>query len=77
MIIEFVQNHYFSLEEVIERIHVADSEDLADVVQAVTRRYREQFPDWEVQFLALPKKKAHQIEYLQRIIDFLNSMEDA
>lgn len=76
MIIDFVSNNYISLESVMERIKVADCEDLADVVQAVVDRYREHFPDWEVQFLALPKEKELQIEYLQKMLAMISALDE-
>jgi len=75
MIIEFNPNEYITLESVFERISVAESFELADIVEVLLERYKEVFPDWEVQFLALPKEKEQQIEYLQKIIDVIQSLD--
>ena len=75
MIIEFNPNEYITLESVFERISVAESFELADIVEVLLERYKEVFPDWEVQLLALPKEKEQQIEYLQKIIDVIQSLD--
>lgn len=75
MVIHFSPNEYITLESVFDRISVAESCELADIVNVLLQRYKEVFPDWEVQLLALPKEKEQQIEYLQRIIDVIQSSE--
>lgn len=75
MIIEFNPNEYITLESVFERISVAESFELADIVEVLLERYKEVFPNWDVQFLALPKEKEQQIDYLQKIIDVIQSLD--
>lgn len=41
--------------EVLTKIRQADDIEINQIINAVTQRYKEVFPDWEVTFLSLPK----------------------
>ena len=43
------------MQKLISAIMEADSAELSELIQAVTHRYRELHPDWEISFLCLPK----------------------
>jgi len=43
-----------SLEELIHRIEYAEHEEIDPIINALQRRYRRLFPDWDVVFLSTP-----------------------
>ena len=43
-----------TLFNVLERIEQADDFEINEIIQAVIRRYKLVFPDWEIIFLSLP-----------------------
>ena len=43
------------MDEVLEKISQADSEELGKILQAVRVRYKILFPNWETVYIALPK----------------------
>ena len=49
-----------TMEELLQRIAVADDFEIQDIMRAVERRYKIAFPDWEVVYMAIhrdPKLK--------------------
>ena len=76
MVINFNSKKYITLESVFERISVAEGNELWDIAKVVVARYKECFPQWKVEFLALPKDRNEQIEYLERIVEVLRSHPD-
>lgn len=56
-------NRLFS---VAQYIYQAGDETMEEIFQAITRRYQDRFPDWEIVFLSLPKSKP---DYRKQILD--------
>ena len=44
-----------TLNEILNFIDQADSSQLSEIIQAIIQRYGQISPDWEVNFLSLPK----------------------
>ena len=61
-----------SLQELISRIQKADDIEINEMMGAIRQRYQKLFPDWEIIYLAFPKKDpaARQVllDYLTRMI---------
>lgn len=57
-----------SLEELLLRIEYADHHEIDEIINALQRRYRRLFPDWDVMFLSVhsgnKKECAQQVELL-------------
>lgn len=44
-----------TLNEILNFIDQADTNQLSEIIQAIIQRYGQISPDWEVNFLSLPK----------------------
>ena len=44
-----------TLNEILNFIDQADTNQLSEIIQAIVQRYGQISPDWEVNFLSLPK----------------------
>ena len=42
------------LDDILQYIHQADDDEINQIIDALTARYRRLYPDWEVIFAALP-----------------------
>lgn len=56
------------LDTILAAIREADEDQLIRMADAITERYREVYPDWEVAFLALP---LHDEERRKRTLEFV------
>lgn len=52
----------------LSKIEYADDQEIAQMTQAIIRRYSRVFPDWEIMFLSMPKfdqaERVRTAEYL-------------
>ena len=59
----------------IQQIKQAKAEELNDILLAVTERYKEVYPDWEIITLSL-EKAVDKNEQLDRVIDLQEHMKE-
>ena len=62
------------LENILERIEQADDFEINEIIQAVIRRYKLVFPDWEIIFLSLPVQSEERKLLLDQTIDQLKKL---
>ena len=59
-----------SSEQLFEAIRQADRELLEEIMREISLRYRRDFPDWDVIYLAIPKgdaqKRAETLRWLEK-----------
>ena len=60
---------------ILEKIKNAKPEELSDLILAVQRRYRECFPDWELDFICF-ERSVDKNEQLDRAIELLERMKE-
>ena len=63
-----------TLFNVLERIEQADDFEINEIIQAVIRRYKLVFPDWEIIFLSLPVQSEKRKLLLDQTIDQLKKI---
>ena len=63
-----------TLFNVLERIEQADDFEINEIIQAVIRRYKLVFPDWEIIFLSLPVQSEKRKLLLDQTIDQLKKL---
>ena len=63
-----------TLFNVLERIEQADDFEINEIIQAVIRRYKMVFPDWEIIFLSLPVQSEERKLLLDQTIDQLKKL---
>lgn len=56
-----------TLEQVLAYIDAADDDEINQIIDALTVRYRQVYPDWEVAFLSLPR---HDRKRRREILEF-------
>ena len=59
------------LQDILLQIEQADDTEISEIIQAVIRRYKTVFPDWEVVFLSLPLEPAARTAVLEQTIEQL------
>lgn len=60
------------MREILEKIRRADDAEINEIIEAVTLRYQEVYPDWEVMFLSLPRNDPDAcLRKLDQIADFV------
>lgn len=66
-----------SLDAVLAKIAQADDFEISQIIQAVVRRYRQVFPDWQVVFLSLPgtDQKARNKQLRETLMFLMNHQE--
>ena len=60
------------LREMISRLKV---EEIQDVLQALVERYRQLYPDWDINIISLEKKRSRN-DQLDEMITLLESMKE-
>lgn len=55
------------LEEILQFIRTADDDQVNQIIDAVSERYKCVYPDWEIAFLALP---LHDASARRRTLEF-------
>ena len=63
-----------TLFNILERIEQADDFEINEIIQAVIRRYKMVFPDWEIIFLSLPVQSEKRKLLLDQTIDQLKKL---
>ena len=63
-------------QDILARIEQADDLEISQIIQAVIRRYKTVFPDWEVIFLSLPLQPEAKAELLEEAIAQLKKHEN-
>ena len=63
-----------TLFNILERIEQADDFEINEIIQAVIRRYKLVFPDWEIIFLSLPVQSEKRKLLLDQTIDQLKKL---
>lgn len=43
------------MSDILSKIQQADDNEINEIIDAITQRYSEVYPDWEIMFLALPR----------------------
>ena len=66
---------YMLEKEKLEMIQNASAEEISDLILAVQNRYNELFPDWELSFYTLERKKDKN-EQLDSIITLIEKLKD-
>ena len=61
--------------ELLNEIKHVGKEEIQDVVQAVLERYRELYPEWDINVFSLEKSKDKN-EQLDRIIGLAEKLKD-
>ena len=61
--------------EKLEMIQNAEPEEMSDLVLAVQQRYNELFPDWELSYYCLERKK-NKNEQLDDIISLIEKLKE-
>lgn len=61
--------------DLLERIKAAKSEEINDLVVAVLARYRELFPDWDINIISI-ERKDNKNEQLDSIIAMIEKLKD-
>ena len=61
--------------DLLERIKAAKSEEINDLVVAVLARYRELFPDWDINIISI-ERKDNKNEQLDAIIAMIEKLKD-
>ena len=56
------------LQDILLQIEQADDAQISQIIQAVVRRYKAVFPDWEVIFLSLPLQPEQRAAVLEETI---------
>lgn len=60
------------LEELLERIYAANKEEINPILNAITERFAEIWPEWELMTLSVQgHDNDHRIEALQKSMDLL------
>ena len=77
MIVNFRSQKHITLESVFKRIRVAEGHELWDISEVVVKRFKECFPEWHVEFWAMPKDLNEQIRYLEQFLEILRSRLDS
>lgn len=61
-----------TLNDILKAIEHADDIEINEILNAVTQRYSNVFPEWEVMFLSLPKKDLEERrKILELFVSFL------
>ena len=47
-------------EEVLERIKTADKREIHEYMEAAFRRYRQMYSQWDIHYIAIPKRNKEQ-----------------
>ncbi len=63
------------MSDLLERIAQADDMEIQDLLKAVTNRYAELYPDWEICTFSLEKAKDRN-EQIDREIAFLQGLKE-
>ena len=61
--------------DLLERIKTVKSEEINDLVTAVLARYRELFPDWDINIISI-ERKDNKNEQLDSIIAMIEKLKD-
>ena len=61
--------------DLLERIKTAESEEINDLVTAVLARYRELFPDWDINIVST-ERNHNKNEQLDAIIAMIERLKD-
>lgn len=61
--------------DIIKRIRIAKPEEMQDILMAVLERYRELYPDWDINVLSL-EKNVDKNEQIDATIALLQSMKE-
>ena len=61
--------------DLLERIKTVKSEEINDLVTAVLARYRELFPDWDINIISI-ERKDNKNEQLDAIIAMIEKLKD-
>lgn len=63
-----------TLDELLLRIEYAEHEEIDPIIDALQRRYRRLFPDWEAAFLSVPTgNPENQRKQAQLMIKFIEN----
>ena len=60
------------MEEILEWIQNAYVEELQEIMQAIEKRYQEEYPDWNVIYVAVPTDPVLRREKLESIIKWFD-----
>ena len=63
-----------TLDAVLAKIEHSNDLEVNEIIQAVIRRYKLVFPDWEVIFLSLPSQEKERKEVLEQTIEQLKKI---
>ena len=61
--------------ELLEKIKRLESEEIQEFLDALLARYRELYPDWEINIISLEKKRSRN-DQLDEMITLLESMKE-
>ena len=61
--------------ELLDKIKRLEPEEIQDILDALLTRYRELYPDWDVNIVSLEKRKIKN-EQLDEMIALLESMKE-
>ena len=59
----------------LEMIQTATEDEISDMVLAIQQRYNELYPDWELSYYCLERKK-NKNEQLDAMIDLIKKLKD-
>ena len=60
------------MNEIFKKIRRADDAEINEIIDALTQRYKEVYPDWEIMFLAMPRNDPDAcLRRLEQIADFI------
>lgn len=63
-----------TFDDILQKIEHANDLEINEVIQAVIRRYKSIYPDWEVIFLSLPLQSEKRALLLEQTIDQLKKL---
>ena len=61
--------------KLLRRIEQADDSEILQIMRAVERRYAQQYPQWDVIYMAVHKEPKQRAADLKQILDFLEKEE--
>ena len=61
------------ISEILQAIQEAGPEDMSDLVNTLSRRYRQLYPDWDILYIACPKNNPEEkrviLDYIVRYFE--------